>query len=610
MTERTRDIRLFHKPIAEHRTKNDGLDYLSDWQVHSAHIVAVDIKALADINPFQEGPMFIPMPTGSGKTTGAIWAVEKVTQEFPEQKVCFLTPYQTSVGTISRELRKRLGSDVVGFYHSDAFVDKQKELKKQVVVLSHAFLTSNKGLLDDRDLFIVDEAIFSTGQATLQLSDIIKARDWATSRNIMASEFTKLGDMAMNMDQELSGSEKRYLAAPNLRDEPWVKAIAFDLDLSTNSQMIDDMDNLSAMKIFCEALLEGLVFLSKGAQDSQRYQHNFSCAVFGIPKMEKTAVLSATGGLIYDIAGPFQQSKGSKHYWTPPIYSDLKLVQLGGPQIKGRYSSWTSQAIRDQVVAYVDWLLTTIPEQEVYLTVPKQVLERCLLGYLGITSASDIVYPIKLSKHGKTLWVANHARAIGSNDFKDCEAVIYLWDDHKPQALSIQRFHTLSGEPVTDDSLAQVESGQLSGDYQKIKEAMYIDNMMQQIGRGRIRQFTADAVAYPMTAYVFTESANRFERLAAQYPDCTTTTMPYESNQAPAPTGRVERVLQHLRINGDKRNVPATDIEDALGFRISAYADRFTHSWDLMMLNYEYVKGGRGRGKAAYFRYMGGLQDP
>ena len=604
-----RIVRLHDEQISEYRAKNGGLDYLSDWQVHSAHITAGDIKFLCD--PNYPGPIYIPMPTGSGKTTGAIWGVENVLEDYPDHRICFLTPYQDSVEKVARELQRRLGSDVVGHYHADAFVDKRKELNKQVVVLTHAFLTQsqNRGWLEDRDLFIVDEALFATGQATLQLQNILNARTWATSHNVMSQEFEALAEFVIGMDQTLRASDTRYLAAPRRDDWSWAKAIAFDLNLSDHAQTIADMNELSAVKIFCEALIEGLVFLSKGQIDSKRYAPKFSCAVLGIPNVERTAVLSATGGLIYDIAGPFKQSDGSKNYWTPPSYRHLKLVHLAGPKISGQYKTWGSNAIKEKVVRYVDWLLCEIPEEEIYLTVPKQVLERCLLAYFGVSSANDIQYPIKMTKHGKTIWVANHARAIGSNAFKDCEAVIYLWDDHKPQALSVQRFHTLADEPITDTALSKVSSGRLSGDYERIKEAMYIDNMMQQIGRGRVRQFDDEAIAAPMTAYILTESAARFERLATQYPECQTTIMPYDDIEPAKLTSRVEQIMRYLRTSGGQQDVSAKEVEDALEFRMSQYGKKFNENWFVIGLNYTFVRGDKGRGKSSYFQYTGKRQE-
>ena len=114
--------------------------------------------------------------------------------------------------------------------------------------------------------------------------------------------------------------------------------------------------------------------------------------VFGIPKIEKTVVLSATGGLLYSIAGPFQQDSGSRHYWDPPIYDNLKLVQLSGPKLPSQYANWGNDTSRDQIESYLDWLLSTIPETKIYLSMPKKVIE-LLREYFDQPIRGELDYP-------------------------------------------------------------------------------------------------------------------------------------------------------------------------------------------------------------------------
>ena len=204
------------------------------------------------------------MPTGSGKTTGAIWGMVKAAQEYPDQRLCFMAKYTEAVEEVHSALAAELGEDVVGHYHSEAFVNKDQELAKRIIVVTHNFVEYNKGKLDDRDLFVVDEAIYATGEASLRLQDFTEARSWATNHNIMPEAFTKLTDLAMSLDQKLRADGKKYIAAPYVTDRPWAREIAFDLKLSDHSQTISDNGRLVAVQRFCEALLEGLVFLSEG----------------------------------------------------------------------------------------------------------------------------------------------------------------------------------------------------------------------------------------------------------------------------------------------------------------------------------------------------------
>jgi hypothetical protein len=595
-------VQLFQDAIFKRREENEGCDWLSDWQVHSAHVTAVAIENLA--SGLEVGPLYVPMPTGSGKTTGAIWGMVDFAKDHPDQRLCFLTPYKESVNKVFQELVDKLGSDVVGHYYFDAFVDKDQELSKRIVVLTHQFITFNHGRLDDRDLFVVDEAIYATGEASLKLEHFSQARSWATKHNVCSEEFVKLHDFAVDLDRQLQASDKKYVAPSHQDDLIWAKAIAFDLKLADHSQTIENNDALVATQRFCEALLEGLVFLSKGSIDKDHYDPIYSAAVLGIPRIDKTVVLSATGGMVYDIAGPFEQDQGSRDNWTRPSYKNLGLVQLSGPEISGQYKAWSTPTKMDKVVDYVDWLLSEITETTIYITMPKQVIEKCLRRYFEQPATGDLSYPINLNKHGKQISVSHHARSVGSNEFKDCEAVIYLWDNHLPQGVAIQRFHTLADKEITDEALEDANGGHLVGDYSRIRDAQYIDNMMQQIGRGRVRNIDKDGAAGAMTAYVFTDSA-KFERLAVNYTDCTTEKLEYKGATISEPTDRVARILGYIRQQDRKADIPTTEVETALGFRLSSYRNKLEGTWDLDMLGYKYVSGGRGRGKSARFKWVG-----
>lgn len=187
------------------------------------------------------------MPTGSGKTTGAIWGLVKLANERPNLRLCFMTKYTEAVDKVHAELVARLGEDIVGYYHAEAFVTKQDELAKRFLVITHNFIAHNRGKLDDCDLFVVDEAIYATGQASLSLQDIISVRSWATINNIKPDVFNELGDLAVDLDNQLRISGKKYIAATYNPDRAWA-----------------NFKTLIGVQRFCEALLEGLVFLNQG----------------------------------------------------------------------------------------------------------------------------------------------------------------------------------------------------------------------------------------------------------------------------------------------------------------------------------------------------------
>jgi len=593
---------MWPEVIERRRQQYKETQYLSEWQVHSAHLTSSAIKFTYD--GYEEGPYFVPMPTGSGKTTGAIWGIIELLEEAPAARLCFFTPYIDAVEDIYAKVSEYLGPEIVSRYHSAGIEDKSSALQKQVVILTHQFLSYNPAkLLADRDLFIVDEALYATGEATLKLSDIAKAREWAEANNVMAEEFVQLYDYANSLDRKLRKSGKKYVAGEKPESSDWVINIATNLNLSDHSQTISDYSVLSAMVRFCEALLAGMVFVSKTTTHDDTYNPTFSAAVFGIPNIEKTVVLSATGGLLYSIAGPFKQDSGSRDYWLPPKYANMTLTQLIGPTLPSTYSHWNNDNTKQKVVEYLDWLLQQIPETNLYLTFPKSIVDKSLRGYFNQPERGDLEYPYVTTKYDKQINVSHHAVSIGTNKFKDCDAVLYLWDNHLPSSVAIQRFHILSDEPVTDDSLEDANKSRLLGNYERIRDAQYLDNMMQHIGRGNVRNIDAHQNVGQMTAYVLARKPDLFTRLAAQYRGSQLSELQYTNKDIQAGLSRLGQILDYLLKHGKGREVSTTEIEGVLGFSIRRYADDLEENFELMCLGYEYRRGGKGRGKSAAFVY-------
>jgi hypothetical protein len=323
-----------------------------------------------------------------------------------------------------------------------------------------------------------------------------------------------------------------------------------------------------------------------------------------IPDLKRTVVLTATGGLLYEITGAFS-SASALNYWSQPSYANLRLFQLSGPKFKGRYKEWSGSEKKGEIIKYIDWLLRTVPETKLYLTMPKPVLENCLLKYFGQHKGNNVVYPIVFQKYGKTVFICHHSLSIGSNEFKDCEAVIYLWDHHIPKSVAIQRYHTLKGQPILEEHLANANGRKLSGDYRGIKEATYIDNMMQQIGRGHIRNFDHANLANPMSAYVLTDTGNRFNNLAKQYKDCQIEQLSYDGLAVKAPRSRQIRIVSYIKENANGKDIPASEVEKGVGFRMSALNYSLDDDKDLKQLGYAFTKGSKGRGKASVFRFIG-----
>lgn len=81
--------------------------------------------------------------------------------------------------------------------------------------------------------------------------------------------------------------------------------------------------------------------------------------------------------------------------------------------------------------------------------------------------------------------------------------------------------------------------------------------------------------------------------------------MEYEGHPVGEPSGRVDRIIWYLREQDRGEDMPATEVEEALGFEIRRYKNSLTNSWDLKMIGYRFEPGGRGRGNVSKFIWEG-----
>ena len=60
--------KIMHDVVAKRRVEYPEYDFLSDYQVHSANLVSTTIQSKAQEPSYEDGPVYVPFPTGSGKT--------------------------------------------------------------------------------------------------------------------------------------------------------------------------------------------------------------------------------------------------------------------------------------------------------------------------------------------------------------------------------------------------------------------------------------------------------------------------------------------------------------------------------------------------------------
>ena len=425
-----------------------------------------------------------------------------------------------------------------------------------------------------------------------------------TSNGVLAAEFDCAKTFAFEMYDKLKQApDLRFHAAPKTSDLSWAKSIS-DYDLTGKiGQTVAPRQDVAGVQVFCEALLLGLVFLDRGStKDPDKFSPTFNAAILGLPKLANTIILSATGRLTYDIAGTVQQSSWSKKLDVPASHEDVTLIELPDPGIKEQYKAWTTQTIRTKVTDYLEGLLKEVKEPEAYVSMPLAVYDKCLRAHFGL-GTGELTFPQTVTKHGKTLHLSHHQLSIGTNAYKDCPAVIYLWPNHLPKKVILKERTALEGKRLTDECLILPNSKKQLGPFAKMRDAKYIDNIVQQIGRGNIRQITGNGKAGKMTAYVLSRPDD-FSYLSTLMPTAKTKALA-SGGLVQKPTGRLAKVMEHLKRQRGN-NVKMDDMVNTTGVQSKDIKKAVSdNEWEIERIGYRFQPGERGRGKAGSFTWVG-----
>ena len=283
-----------------------------------------------------------------------------------------------------------------------------------------------------------------------------------------------------------------------------------------------------------------------------------------------------------------------------PSYESVTLIQLSDPEIKGHYKSWTVSKTKYEVEHYVKWVLEQVPETEIYLSMPLSVIKGCLRKFFDLPTSGDLDLPTTITKDGKTIHLSHHMVGIGSNAYKDCQAVVYLWDNHLPQSVAVKRYHMLSGKPVSEASLADANDTNLKGKFAQMRDASLAENVIQQLGRGNMRNIDQDGKVGHMKAYLLLEPKT-FGLVKYSMPHCQRNQIDGYGKIRPS-NDRVQKVLDYVSENLDKPEILASDIKTETRVDVKKIATNLESggaAFNLAALGYKFIRGSRGRGKAS-----------
>lgn len=206
--------------------------------------------------------------------------------------------------------------------------------------------------------------------------------------------------------------------------------------------------------------------------------------------------------------------------------------------------------------------------------------------------------------NGNTIHLLHHGIGVGSNDYKDCEEVIYIGLQHISKFVYLAEVFYHTGEQITDESLARVQ--QKGGALEQLRIGKLEAEIKQMIARGKCRN-SVEGVANPMRAWLIVPSDQMQQmNLNRLFPKCRVTQKPESLIYAKRePTSVQARLLLLLRETPES-GLSRSELDDL-------YCDRFGVSSGVVNKNtrdmpswlegsgWKFVAGKKGKGGEAYF---------
>lgn len=206
--------------------------------------------------------------------------------------------------------------------------------------------------------------------------------------------------------------------------------------------------------------------------------------------------------------------------------------------------------------------------------------------------------------NGHTIHLLHHGTGVGSNNYRDCEEVIYIGLQHIPKFVNLAEVFYHTGEQITEESLARVQ--QKGGELDQLRIGKQGAETKQMAARGKCR-ISVEGVASPMRAWLIVPSDQMQQMdLKRLFPNCKIKQHPESLIYAKRePTSVQARLMLILRAtNNDQIFRSELDRLYCEMFGVSSGVvnknTRDIPSW-LEGSGWNFVAGKKGKGGEAYF---------
>lgn len=442
----------------------------------------------------ETGVYFFRSDTGTGKTSGVIFALQK----FPEARIAIAVPTTADAQIIYEQLKDALSAEIVGVWSQDHEngkygdpVDRREESAKRVFVGTHNFLLGARdprGHVGARDLLIVDEIPQTMSFTSLGLTGFSRARERALELNLpCASNFTKVmrwAEERQTLTEGAPNTDFRSLMPPN---EDKVQQVLEEV----SSLRASDREPLQPVLDFVVSVCDQRAF--------ERVQrtgagHKLIFASFGEPAswFPKQLILSATPHL-----DGYQHSPDAKNITEDEgslvQYDNLTIHSAPWPDLpKEPKRIAASSTALFLAVDHMRELIRRTVTDRVLIVVPEPL-------------RSEIETNLREKPVGsKEVKVTNWGRDVGSNAYRECGDVILWANFHKPKHVTVAEWFVYSQNRVTPELLSEhAGKGKLKAETTENLQQGQLYAQIKQMGcRGAARKVDENGVCNPMHLWI------------------------------------------------------------------------------------------------------------
>jgi hypothetical protein len=458
------------------------------------------------------GTWFFRSDTGTGKTLGFIQAVVGSDKTF-----AIAVPTRVDVEEVYGAI-KAAGVEDVAYWHGDSKQRKTDCKDARVVVGTHKWLLG-KG--DDptrhtgkRDLLIVDEVPTDSTANAIAASAFTKAREIAEAYNLKhLSSYRKAEEWAkLRYD---TAEPKAYFKKVTFTVSKALK----EAEKEVSPKRVPDVDERHALRevlAFLKAAADGRGYERREfVQVSKGWRNHYAWFEFPSEWFDKQVIFSATSHLdgfqFHRDASRLEDVDGAL-----VDYTRLQFVQVPWPKISKHPKAIQSDPQERMLALEHIKECVKLGKGKTLVVLPKMLKKDCVASF----SAEVVSQETYLGEYdGRTIYITNWGRDVGSNEYRECETVVLWSNTHKPKHSTFSELLAMAKERVNDDNLSEVKGGKLQGRPLNLKEGQLYAAIKQMGCRGNARNVDDDGLCADMTIIMTWDELDP-RRLQGIFPNC------------------------------------------------------------------------------------------